>query len=522
MRSTVQQTPTLWYHSVLQPLQSRHPDQLITLIETVDRLRKSTHGLNDAVLEEEKAAAAWFLEGLYQAYFSHPRTSLGLPKSRRFYVVSHPIAVPFSFGAMERVIKAAAALGWIKVQLGVHDPDGQNGTITTFEASGELAAQFACEYYEWTRFQSANDEALILVAEESQRKHRRRVVAHEAPQVMQWQVNLRKINDLFLSRCIYLDAPNDVILDAATDLMRKADGKGTKQPLPLNFSHVRLRRIFARGRLDHGGRFYGGWWQFIPSKYRKYVAIDGSLTAEADYSAMALTSLYALDGKDIGEGDLYDIGLSFDSAEDPRRKIVKRYVNAVLNDEKGTYRLPHEEQRMLGISAKELRERVKIRHSPVSRHFHSGIGLHLQFLESEIAEQVMLRFASQGEVCLPVHDSFIVRDSLIDTLVGIMQEEFERKFGRKVKVKPDEVFMGERMAIPDPSHIPVGLRPDEQAEALRAIHWGRMSIATRYYTSWVMNRKTEEEINVEYEKMLEMWRQIRPRIAEATRDIRFP
>jgi hypothetical protein len=44
----------------------------------------------------------------------------------------------------------------------------------------------------------------------------------------------------------------------------------------------------------------------------------------------------------------------------------------------------------------------------IASHFGTGIGLRLQRVDSDIAEQVMLHFADQGIPCLGVHDSFIV------------------------------------------------------------------------------------------------------------------
>lgn len=312
--------------------------------------------------------------------------------------------------------------------------------------------------------------------------------------VPQWLNNLRRINDLLLSRCIYLDAPNSVILEAGVARLKKSTEDGAYNAGSLNFSQVALRRIFARGRLDCGGRFYGGWWQHLPSHFRKYIAIDGYLTCEADYSGMALNCLYALEGKDIGVSDPYDIGLSYTSKHDPRRTIVKTYVNAMLNDKKGKYRLPHVEQRMLGITAKELRQRVAVRHAAVAHHFHTDIGLKLQYHDSVIAERVLLRFADDGEVCLPIHDSFIVRFDRIERLIQIMEEEFQAEFRRSIKVKPDELFLGERMLIP--SHIPAGLSKNQLADLIDT-HFRSCSIAVYYWASWAVATKPFGKIELD-------------------------
>ena len=520
MKSLPDRPPTLWHTAVLQPACPRFPDLVAVLMDEVDRHRSSTRGLSDVVLCVEAHAASWILEGLYQAYFSVPRAAFALPLSERFYSGSRPDPVPYPLAAVQRIVEAAQSLGWMRVHLGVHHPEG--GTVTTIEAAGDLAKLLSCEYFEWIEFESPPEDRLILLADQSPERVRRGVRSEDGAAVDEWHTNLRRINEFLLSRCVYLDAPNEVILNAGVARAEKSSQPGEHDAGPLNFSQVALRRIFARGRLDRGGRFYGGWWQNVPSEYRKYVGIDGDLTCEADYSGMALNCLYALENKDAGYEDPYDIGLSYTTADDPRRKIVKKYVNATLNDEKGTYRLPHDEQRLLGLTQKELRERVAKRHAPVAHHFHSGVGLELQFYDSQIAERVMLRFVGQGEVCLPIHDSFIVRHRQIDQLVQVMDEEFQSQFGRGIKVNPDTVFVGERMSIPDPSHLPRGLSPSEQADALHQIHWGRVSIASRYHSSWVIKTQSIEEINADFERAVQVWRQIRPSIVEQTSRIQFP
>ena len=69
-----------------------------------------------------------------------------------------------------------------------------------------------------------------------------------------------------------------------------------------------------------------------------------------------------------------------------------------------------------------------------SQSFGSGIGLRLQCKDSQLAETVMLQFASKGYACLPVHDSFIVHHGLQDDLAETMQAAFEAEFGAKGKV----------------------------------------------------------------------------------------
>src|SRR5665213_2823864 len=64
------------------------------------------------------------------------------------------------------------------------------------------------------------------------------------------------------------------------------------RPKFVEFERVRLYRVFNNGSFKEGGRFYGGWWQGIPSRYRQYITIDGHTTWEYDYSYLHPAMLY--------------------------------------------------------------------------------------------------------------------------------------------------------------------------------------------------------------------------------------
>jgi hypothetical protein len=127
-------------------------------------------------------------------------------------------------------------------------------------------------------------------------------------------------------------------------------------------------------------------------------------------------------------GDPYEIGI------DPRyREWVKKALNSLINAgprgiaEPGGYD-PIE----VGIAYKELLERVAQHHNRISAYFYTGSGLDLQFVDSCIAEKVMLHFADQGIPCLPVHDSFLVQQRYQKNLVEVMHSAFENVVGRKL------------------------------------------------------------------------------------------
>ena len=83
---------------------------------------------------------------------------------------------------------------------------------------------------------------------------------------------------------------------------------------------------------------------------------------------------------------------------------------------------------------KQLRQLILDKHEPIKDSFFCGMGNKLQFRDSQLAEQIMLRFAKQDIPVLPVHDSFIIIRGLYSELVNVMHEEFEKMFGASIKI----------------------------------------------------------------------------------------
>jgi hypothetical protein len=171
-----------------------------------------------------------------------------------------------------------------------------------------------------------------------------------------------------------------------------------------------LYRVY-NGGWTLGGRFYGGWWQQVRAKDRKRFLIDGGETVELDYEMLHPRLIdgdaYALDGWD--------------------RKLCKRAFNTMLNA--SSYQkalgalLPHvgNDRRAAAVLIAD----IKRRHLPVAELFHSGAGLRLQNLDSEMAKSILRELTvRQGITVLPIHDSFIVRKEY----AGKLEEAMDRAY----------------------------------------------------------------------------------------------
>ncbi|MDC1240790.1 hypothetical protein N8Z80_07145 [Litorivicinus sp.] len=259
---------------------------------------------------------------------------------------------------------------------------------------------------------------------------RERVVYIDTATTQQMRSNLNIINNN-LERHWFDIALSDPEVQDIRRRMAKEKTRKDEYPETLNLGKRCLHRSFLNTEFNSGGRFYGGWWQIIPKLFRSHIVIDSKATIELDYSGLHPTFLYAEEGYQVPY-DPYDVGLDSD-----HRDAVKRAFNAMLNANRELERAPQKlKTGQIGISWKELRNRLYELHQPIQHHFYSGIGNKLQFRDSQIAEQIMLRFIREknGAVVLPVHDSFIVHHGYESELRDMMVEEFKKDFGQEVRL----------------------------------------------------------------------------------------
>jgi hypothetical protein len=278
----------------------------------------------------------------------------------------------------------------------------------------------------------------------------------KSPDVDRYRSSLYEYNQFLTKHCVALDLDDDQMKQLGQVMTQRAEedeeGWWTEKDQRMDhidLSRVQLRRIFSRGSMEKGGRFYGGWWQSIPSDYRPHITIDGKKTCEVDYSSMSLRIIYAEQGFNVPVWeDLYDIGLpDWRGTDDPRRKPIKTFINAILNDESGRYRLSPEKQEILGIDHEELRSRVLERHRAIANQFDTGIGLYTQFMDSQIAEKIMHLMMDYEVPVLPIHDSFIVTAGYQLTFANVMKEAFHEVTGGRAGVEADGTRLKEHFGM---------------------------------------------------------------------------
>ena len=130
----------------------------------------------------------------------------------------------------------------------------------------------------------------------------------------------------------------------------------------------------------------------------------------------------------MGSEDAYD--RVFDGEH---RDIVKEAFNAMIQSSTPLNRKPDKlDLTRVDFDWPTLRQAILDAHKPIADVFFQGHGNHLQYVDSCIAEQVMLSFITRENApVLPVHDSFIMHYAYGD--LGELEEEMRRAFHGQFK-----------------------------------------------------------------------------------------
>ena len=197
-----------------------------------------------------------------------------------------------------------------------------------------------------------------------------------------------------------------------------------------------VRRIFTRGQFNSGERLFGGFWQNLKKRERlSGIEISGQRVIELDYGQMSPTILYGMANAEPPPGDLYAIpGYLRD------RSAIKKLMNAMLFSDGPINRMPQglgsafeERQSVRGVM-----QAIQEHHGGIADMFCTGIGHEIQFVESSILIDVLLKLKDHGVVALPIHDAILVPNSSLELAQGVMKRVFEEHAGRGIEVSVHE------------------------------------------------------------------------------------
>ena len=376
----------------------------------------------------------------------------------------------------------------------------------------KLLDLFEEHHVNWTYVRTDTDRPMIIVKDAE-----KKIVPWPTPNKFDLEQaikNLRRINENLASTYLGL-AVSDQQLSELNARIRKSEGEldddeqssGYREPFDL--TNRVLRRVFGMNSFDCGGRFYGGWWQGIPSDYRKYIEIGGAVTREMDYSSIQPRIMYAEVGVHPPD-DAYQL----DSWPQNVRPYAKKAFNQLVNSDVSSRNenqwhrfapdivLPATEgatgdltehqlaalrrdqfEAEFGRPYSDLLRDILRKHEPIEQYFFSGAWGRLQRIDSDIAEAVMIRLlnAEVPITVLPIHDSFIVRRGAEYSCFYAMSEAFEEIVGI-----PAEIDLEDAVYDPPPGYSGDRLVMVDEQFRLDTIQWTRER-------SWYFARRNEWE-----------------------------
>ena len=331
--------------------------------------------------------------------------------------------------------------GYLKeVSKGRYNRDGKGpiGAMTKYAATKKLLDLFDPEQQIQTLFiPKPKRETIILKA-----PNENAAIGNEAalsdwedtPVTIKMRENLELINENILRHWydLYIaDETYDLLLKEIAQRRRRSKTEEKRQKNePINLSNRTLRRVFNRDSFEMGGRFYGGWWQNIPSAYRSVITINGYKTVEADYSQFHPNILCHLKQIKMTGEDAYERILGSE-----HRDLSKQIFNACLNSSYETNRPPKGMKiSHTGFKWRKIKERLRKAHPQIEDAFFTDQGMRLQFYDSQMAEHVMLAFSKDKKPILPVHDSILVLEDDQELLLERMKTAYEQVLGKDIKI----------------------------------------------------------------------------------------
>lgn len=339
----------------------------------------------------------------------------------------------------------------------------------------------------------SNDSLVVLNSEKDDKGNKHPVKWPNSAKAQRTVMvaNLKVINRAIRESFVALHVTDDQLV-----LIHDAVGRRPKERA-IDFQEKGLGRIFHDSSPKKGGRFYNAWWQSVPSEYRKHIHIataaepTPACSCELDYKAMHPSILFAKANEPCPH-DPYKIYGG--RTDDQLRRIIKTAFMCIINNTSRTAAIKainNKEREYYeaevasweaGSPATSVREMlppgcppipdlladIEKAFAPISQYFYTGIGKELMYLDSQIAEQVMLAMLKDsGTIALPVHDSFIVKSGHEAKLEQVMKQKFHDALGFEVPIKHD-VTESQQAAIKSAYEAEYGYNPfvsdDDQIE----------------------------------------------------------
>ena len=348
-------------------------------------------------------------------------------------------ALFFGYWNTLKVVDFLQGSGYAEGPIGYRNPENSvRSKLSRMRATPKLISLVKEEHKVVPPMIKRDESEEIIILKDTKKKP---IEYEDTDSTRQMRENLRLINRNLESHAILLYA-KDSELEVLNTILRKDPKKGA-----IDFTKKRLRRIFNNGSWEQGGRFYDGWWQNVPREYRHYIRLNDKDVVELDFSGLHINMLYAMAKQPMPKEDVYF--LEGYSNDDTFRQFVKTMLQAMVNAatkelaRKALHESVHKDKdldlpsEIPSTGQKDIypvMDAFEKKHKPIEEFFCTGKGIDLQYLDSQMAEKVMLHFSKMGYAILPLHDSFIIHHALERELRDSMETAFKDMFGVKCKV----------------------------------------------------------------------------------------
>ena len=332
----------------------------------------------------------------------------------------------FISSIMIGIVHALDELGFIRLNLGYYSL--KKSRISRIIGTDKLFKLFTQHQFSAEMIQTSREKELIVMRDIVDGK-KLDISYEDTPSTNQWRDDLKKYNDLLAKT--YIDIPQ--FSEKGIALPSKGNKNQTFK-ISLNQSDKIVQRIFNNNSWEDGGRFYGGWWQRIPSGYRGGIHFSTMPTSELDFSGLHINLIYLLCKKDFLKSDPYDIyGIGIEGLN---RQIVKIILLHIINAKSResavksiTMRINFDTTLYEYVSQNNLDyisfiDEILITHKPIKKYFFSGQGIKLQNFDAMMAEKVINHFTNLDIPVLCIHDSFLIAADKTKDLNQVMTEKY--------------------------------------------------------------------------------------------------
>lgn len=378
-------------------------------------LRANWEGITDeniwqvglgAAADEVREAARFILSSAIMAAKTRKWLSYSRNSSKYGANIKRYEHVHFSLAYIKKAIGKLEEAGLVEHEKQRRGVRGRQSRIRATPKLMSLAAS-------WGPFVAVERELIWLKDDEKRPK-----VYDESDETRRMRRQMTAINEAIAA--LSIDAPHDVF-DISSPIV---DFNGDS----IAPSRRTLVRIFNR-TFHFGGRLYRGFWQSLPKQVRQALVLEGGAVAEPDFAQLHAQLLYAYYGVPLA-GDAYTV----DGVERRISKIAWQILMNSSSEKAAVLALWQNVQKtrdprlMASCTMSEAARVLKAlehRHREVAHAFYSGIGLRLQFVDSELMLRVMERCIAKGIIGLPVHDSLVVKATDRALVEEVMNDELE-------------------------------------------------------------------------------------------------